>query len=137
MWEHSRVPEHLEEALASSNSEMEGLINFFINKTLNSKAEERNKYNDGVVSDLTEFLRKPNDHQPPPPPKKRTKEEEQKTEDPKQVRTVPIALQARPETCPIDVAESALRQRLSQRPNVDAAPYTHKCPENSKNILDQ
>ncbi|KRX12854.1 Retrovirus-related Pol polyprotein from type-2 retrotransposable element R2DM [Trichinella nelsoni] len=38
--------------------------------------------------------------------------------------------------CPIDAAESALRQRLSQRPSVDAAPFTSKCPPNSKNILD-
>ncbi|KAL1236441.1 Transcriptional repressor MprA [Trichinella spiralis] len=32
--------------------------------------------------------------------------------------------------------KSALRQRLSQRPSVDAAPFTSKCPRNSKNILD-
>ncbi|KRY27688.1 hypothetical protein T01_16265 [Trichinella spiralis] len=39
-------------------------------------------------------------------------------------------------SCPIDAAESALRQRLSQRPSVDAAPFTSKYPRNSKNILD-
>ncbi|KRZ78133.1 Retrovirus-related Pol polyprotein from type-2 retrotransposable element R2DM [Trichinella papuae] len=38
-------------------------------------------------------------------------------------------------SCPIDVAESALRQRLSERPCVDAAPYKSKRPPNSSNIL--
>ncbi|KRZ48150.1 Retrovirus-related Pol polyprotein from type-2 retrotransposable element R2DM [Trichinella nativa] len=38
-------------------------------------------------------------------------------------------------SCPIDAAESALHQRLSQGPGVDAAPFTSKCPLNSKNIL--
>ncbi|KRZ09487.1 Retrovirus-related Pol polyprotein from type-1 retrotransposable element [Trichinella zimbabwensis] len=38
-------------------------------------------------------------------------------------------------SCPIDVAESALRQRLSERPCVDAAPFKPKCPPNSSNIL--
>ncbi|OUC46288.1 hypothetical protein D917_07839 [Trichinella nativa] len=65
----------LEEGLNSSNIEMEGLINFLINEVLNIKDKERDTYVDGVVNVFTEFLRKPNDHQPRPPPKKRTKEE--------------------------------------------------------------
>ncbi|KRZ48319.1 Retrovirus-related Pol polyprotein from type-1 retrotransposable element [Trichinella nativa] len=69
----------LEEGLTSSNIEMEGLINFLINEVLNIKDKERDTYVDGVVNVFTEFLRKPNDHQPRPPPKKRTKEEEKKS----------------------------------------------------------
>ncbi|XP_003373115.1 retrovirus-related protein [Trichinella spiralis] len=38
-------------------------------------------------------------------------------------------------SCPIDVAESALRQRLSQRPGTDAAPFKSKRPPNTECIL--
>ncbi|KRY44257.1 Retrovirus-related Pol polyprotein from type-1 retrotransposable element [Trichinella britovi] len=69
----------LEEGLTSSTIEMEGLISFLINEVLNIKDKERDTYVDGVGNVFTEFLRKPNDHQPCPPPKKRTKEEEKKS----------------------------------------------------------
>ncbi|KRX53054.1 hypothetical protein T09_15480 [Trichinella sp. T9] len=44
-----------------------------------SNDKERDTYVDGVVNVFTEFLRKPNDHEPCPPPKNRTKEEEKKS----------------------------------------------------------
>ncbi|KRX52177.1 Retrovirus-related Pol polyprotein from type-1 retrotransposable element [Trichinella sp. T9] len=84
---------HLEDGLASCNSELEGLLNFIVNKILNSGTEDRNKHVDAAISVLIEFLCDPKSHQPPPPLKKRTKEEP-KTEDPKQVRANANALQA-------------------------------------------
>ncbi|KRX55634.1 hypothetical protein T09_3027 [Trichinella sp. T9] len=84
---------HLEDGLASCNSELEGLLNFIVNKILNSGTEDRNKHVDAAISVLIEFLCDPKSHQPPPPQKKRTKEEP-KTEDPKQVRANANALQA-------------------------------------------
>ncbi|KRY27698.1 hypothetical protein Tsp_11521 [Trichinella spiralis] len=86
----------LEECLNSSNIEMEGFINFLINEVLNINDKERYTYVDGVVNVLTEFPRKPNDHQPPSPPKKRTREEEQKIRS--RYAQFSIALQARPQT---------------------------------------
>ncbi|KRY45429.1 Retrovirus-related Pol polyprotein from type-1 retrotransposable element, partial [Trichinella britovi] len=132
---------HLEDSLTSCNSELEGLLNFIINKVLNSGIEDRNKHVDAAISVLIEFLCEPKRHQSPPPPKKRTREEP-KTEDPKQrdpKRVAAHLIKNQPlcnVSCPIDAAESALRQRLSQRPGVDAAPFTSKCPQYSKNILD-
>ncbi|KRZ46861.1 hypothetical protein T02_11471, partial [Trichinella nativa] len=64
---------------------LEGLLNFIINKVLNSGIEDRNKHVDAAISVLIEFLCEPKSHQPPHPLKKRTREEP-KTEDPKQVR---------------------------------------------------
>ncbi|KRX23862.1 Retrovirus-related Pol polyprotein from type-2 retrotransposable element R2DM, partial [Trichinella nelsoni] len=61
--------------------------------------KERNTYVDGCVNVLTEFLRKPNDHQPHPPPEKRTKEEEQNIRS----RNQPLCNLS----CTVDVAESA------------------------------
>ncbi|KRY06631.1 hypothetical protein T12_9877 [Trichinella patagoniensis] len=83
---------HLEDGLASCNSELEGLLNFIVNKVLNSGIEDRNKHVDAAISVLIEFLCEPKSHQPPPPRKKRTREEP-KTEDPKQVRANANALQ--------------------------------------------
>ncbi|KAL1241409.1 Retrovirus-related Pol polyprotein from type-1 retrotransposable element [Trichinella spiralis] len=144
---------HLEDGLASCNSELEGLLNFIVNKVLNSGIEDRNKHVDAAISVLIEFLCDPKSHQPPPPQKKRTKEEPKNRRqkirskyalmqtlfkrDPKRVAAHLIKNQPLCNvSCPIDAAESALRQRLSQRPGVDAAPFTSKCPQNSKNILD-
>ncbi|KRY04722.1 hypothetical protein T12_5718 [Trichinella patagoniensis] len=84
---------HLEDGLASCNSELEGLLNFIVNKVLNNGIEDRNKHVDAAISVLIEFLCEPKSHQPPPPRKKRTREEP-KTEDPKQVRANANALQA-------------------------------------------
>ncbi|KAL1236613.1 Retrovirus-related Pol polyprotein from type-2 retrotransposable element R2DM [Trichinella spiralis] len=38
-------------------------------------------------------------------------------------------------SCPIDAAESALRQRVSQRPGIDAGPFKSERPLNSECIL--
>ncbi|KRX33447.1 Retrovirus-related Pol polyprotein from type-2 retrotransposable element R2DM, partial [Trichinella murrelli] len=144
---------HLEDSLTSCNSELEGLLNFIINKVLNSGIEDRNKHVDAAISVLIEFLCEPKRHQSPPPPKKRTTEEPKNRRqkirskyaqmqslfkrDPKRVAAHLIKNQPLCNvSCPIDAAESALRQRLSQRPGVDAAPFTSKCPQYSKNILD-
>ncbi|KRZ81727.1 hypothetical protein T08_5351, partial [Trichinella sp. T8] len=144
---------HLEDGLASCNSELEGLLNFIVNKILNSGIEDRNKHVDAAISVIIEFLCEPKSHQPPPPPKKRTREEPKNRRqkirskyaqmqtlfkrDPKRVAAHLIKNQPLCNvSCPIDAAESALRQRLSQRPSEDAAPFTFKCPQNSKNIPD-
>ncbi|KRY44607.1 Retrovirus-related Pol polyprotein from type-1 retrotransposable element [Trichinella britovi] len=134
---------HLEDGSASCNSELEGLLNFIVNKILNSGNEDRNKHVDAAISVLIEFLREPKSHQPPPPRKKRTREEpknrRQKIRSNVTPRVPAYLFKNQPlcnVSCPIDAAESALRQRLSQRPGVDAAPFTSKCPQNSKNILD-
>ncbi|KRZ65617.1 Retrovirus-related Pol polyprotein from type-1 retrotransposable element [Trichinella papuae] len=56
--------------------------------------------------------------------------------DPKRIATHLIKNQPLENvSCPTKVAEVALRQRLSQHPEVDAAPFTAKCPPNSRNIL--
>ncbi|OUC49789.1 zinc finger, C2H2 type, partial [Trichinella nativa] len=124
---------HLEDGLASCNSELEGLLNFLMSKILNSEIEDRNKHVDDVISVLVEFLCKPKRHKPPPPPKKRTKEEPKNQRqkirskyaqmqtlfkrDPKRVAAHLIKNQPLCNvSCPIDAAEPALRQRLSQRP---------------------
>ncbi|KRZ81815.1 Retrovirus-related Pol polyprotein from type-1 retrotransposable element, partial [Trichinella sp. T8] len=137
----------LQEGLASCNSELEGLLNFIINKVLNSGIEDRNKHVDAAISVLVEFLWEPRGR------KKRTREDPKNRRqkirskyaqmqtlfkrDPKRVPAYLIKNQPLCNvSCPIDAAESALRQRLSQRPGVDAAPFTSKCPQNSKNIVD-
>ncbi|KRX71276.1 Retrovirus-related Pol polyprotein from type-2 retrotransposable element R2DM [Trichinella sp. T6] len=152
--DHGRdLRHHLEDSLISCNSELEGLQNFIINKVLNRGIENRNKHVDAAISVLIEFLCEPKRHQSPPPPKKLTREEPKNQRqkirskyaqmqslfkrDPKRVAAHLIKNQPLCNvSCPIDAAESALHQRLSQGPGVDAAPFTPKCPQYSKNILD-
>ncbi|KRZ82814.1 Retrovirus-related Pol polyprotein from type-1 retrotransposable element [Trichinella sp. T8] len=56
---------HLEDSLTSCNSELEGLLNFIVNKVLNSGIEDRNKHVDAALSVLIEFLCEPKEYSGP------------------------------------------------------------------------
>ncbi|KRY45473.1 hypothetical protein T03_8581 [Trichinella britovi] len=127
----------LEDSLTSNNTEIEGLINFLIKKILKSSDEARKHYTDGVVSVLAALLRSNCDGRNPPapsnqrkrlPPPARNRSERKRCNyasfqslfrrDPKRIAAHLIKNQPLCNvSCPIDVAESALRQRLSQRPS--------------------
>ncbi|KRX51493.1 Retrovirus-related Pol polyprotein from type-1 retrotransposable element [Trichinella sp. T9] len=145
----------LEESLTSCNTEMEGLINFLIRKIIKSDDEARKHYTDGVVSVLAALLRPNCDGRNPPaptnqrkriPPSARNRSERMRSKyasfqslfrrDPKRIAAHLIKNQPLCNvSCPIDVAESALPQRLSQRPGTDAAPFKSKRPPNTECIL--
>ncbi|KRZ48391.1 Retrovirus-related Pol polyprotein from type-1 retrotransposable element [Trichinella nativa] len=132
----------LEDSLTSNNTEIEG-------------DEDRKHYTDGVASVLATLLRPNCDGRNPPaptnrrkrlPPPARNRSERKRCNyasfqslfkrDPKRIAAHLIKNQPlRNVSCPIDVAESALRQRLSQRPGIDAAPFKFKRPPNSECIL--
>ncbi|KRY65157.1 hypothetical protein T4A_69 [Trichinella pseudospiralis] len=118
--------------------------------------ESRKHYTDGVASVLTTLLRPNNDGRHPPVPTNQRKRRPQPPasnrrarnrheyaklqslfkRDPKRIAAQLIKNQPLCNvSCPIDVAESALRQRLSQRPEPDAAPYIAKRLPDSANIL--
>ncbi|KRZ08461.1 Retrovirus-related Pol polyprotein from type-1 retrotransposable element [Trichinella zimbabwensis] len=100
------------------------------------KQEARKHYTDGVAQVLSTLLRPNRDGRKPPALLTRVKGAFSRLRDPKRIAAHLIKNQPLCNvSCPIDVAESALRQRLSERPCVDAAPYKSKRPPNSSNIL--
>ncbi|KRX69127.1 hypothetical protein T06_3943 [Trichinella sp. T6] len=134
---NSRLISALEDLLTSNNTEIEGLINFLIKKILKSSDEDRKHCTDGVASVLAALLRPNCDGRNPPaptnrrkrlPPPARNRSERKRSNyasfqslfrrDPKRIAAHLIKNQPLCNvSCPIDVAESALRQRLSQRPS--------------------